>query len=163
MRSSIAIPLMGLSILLAGVSCDDPVTGPRGTIVDPMAIAGSYEGTVQKPGISLAQAGSAELVVNQTEDGIAGRMRLDAEFGEGTETISLHVNATYTGEVVRQATAHTIRLRLANPDCGGITEFTGTYSAEHLTLSGQYILKEADGCRTVATLDLTVSLDRSPE
>ena len=163
-RSSIATTFLGMFILLAGVACDDPVTAPRGsapTLVAFSEIAGSYEGTVQKPGASLTQAGIAELIVDQIDgNGIAGDMILEAQFSEG-ETIS--VRGTYTGEVGRGRTTHTVRLRLPNPVCGGTTEFTGTYASEHFTLSGQYVLKEADGCRTIATLDLTVSVDKSAE
>ncbi len=168
MRSSIATTFLRLFILIAGVAgvvaCDDPVTGPPAatpTLVAFSEIAGSYEGTVQKAGISLTQAGTAELVVNLTDDnGIAGDMVLEAQFSED-ETISVH--GTYTGEVDRGRTPHTIWLRLADPVCGGTTGFSGTYADGHFTLSGQYVLKEADGCRAIATLDLNVSMDKSAE
>ena len=158
MRSSIATTFLGLSILLAGVACDDPVTGPQASAPTIFSeIAGPYVGTVQKPGASLTQAGTAELMVNQTEgNGIAGDMVLEAQFSED-ETISVH--GTYTGEV---RNTHNVWLRLADPVCGGTTEFTGTYADDHFTLSGQYVLKEADGCRTIATLDLNISVDKSP-
>lgn len=165
MRSSIATSFLGMFILIAA-ACDESVIVPREhrpSPTDHTEIAGTYEGTVQQPGTSLTQAGSAALIVNQTAGGgISGDMILEARFSDGTETISLAVNSTYTGDVFQEGTTRFVQLRLDNPVCGGTTEFTGTYGNEHFTLSGQYVLKDADGCRTITTLDLVVSLDKSP-
>ena len=146
--------------LLTLVACDDhsvePLDGQRG-VLDHGDMAGTYEGTVQGPGGTAIQVGEAALTVDQTGDSISGNMIVAAEFTEGNDTISLVFESTYTG-VVRSESYPGVVLLLENPVCGGTTEFSGLYAAEHsaLTLAGEYALQEEDGCETVTTLDLTV-------
>ena len=156
-----------ISSLLTLVACDDhsvaSLDGQHG-VPDYGDMAGTYEGTVQGPGGTAIQVGEAALTVDQTGDNISGNMIVAAEFTEGTDTISLAFESTYTG-VVGLGGYPSVVLLLENPVCGGTTEFSGLYTAEHstLTLVGDYVLQEADGCETVTTLDLTVFVRKSLE
>ena len=159
--------LIFISSLLTLVACDDhsvaPLDGQRG-VLDYGDMAGTYEGTVQGPGGTAIQVGEAALTVNQIGDSIFGDMIVAAQFTEGTDTISLVFESTYTG-VVKPEGYPSVVLLLENPVCGGTTEFSGLYTAEHsaLTLVADYVLQEDDGCETVTTLDLTVFVRKSPE
>lgn len=157
--------LVFIASLLTFVACDDlPVDPPTKATPDWDFgdIAGTYEGTVQGPGSALADAGEAMLTVEPTEEGIAGVMTLVAEFGEGPEAVSFAFESVYTGVVTHEFQPH-VTLFLQNPDCGGITEFSGTYAPpdSSLDLVGRYVHKDPDGCETIATLDLNVSVHRS--
>ena len=152
---------------LALAACDDPSVASlddRRDALDNDDMAGTYEGTVQGPGGSLSASGEAALTVDQAGDSISGDMLIAAQFTVGDETISLVFGSTYTGVAMREGYPNVV-LHLANPVCGGTTEFGGQYSAEHssLTLAGEYVHKEADGCSTVATLDLAVSVRKEGE
>jgi len=153
--------LVFIGSLLTFVACDDlPANPPTNTAPawDLGDIAGTYEGTFQGPGNGVSDAGEAVLTIERTEDGIAGAMILDGEFGEGPEAVSF----AYTGVVTHELQPH-VTLFLENPDCGGITEFGGTYSpsALSLDLTGRYIHRDPDGCEAIATLDLSVAVHRS--
>ncbi len=159
--------LVFISALLTLVACDDrsvaPLDGQRG-VPDYGDMAGTYEGTVQGPGGTAIQVGEAALTVDQTGDSISGDMIVAAQFTEGADTFSLVFESTYTG-VVKLEGYPSVVLLLENPVCGGTTEFSGLYTAEHsaLTLVGDYVLREDDGCETVTTLDLTVFVRKSLE
>ena len=157
--------LVFIGSLLTVVACDNHAVDPPTNTApawDFGDLTGSYEGTVQGPGDALGDAGEAVLTIEQAEEGIAGVMILVAEFGEGPEAVSFEFGSAYTGVVTHELQPH-VTLFLENPNCGGITEFGGTYapSESSLDLAGRYVHRNADGCETIATLDLTVSVHKS--
>ena len=90
------------------------------------------------PETPVADAGEAVLVTEETEEGIAGTIVLVAEFGESTEAVSLSFAAAYIGVVTHELQPH-VTLFVENPDCEGVTEFTGTYSpsnSSHVVVEG---------------------------
>ena len=155
MRTFIAIspgtPIL-IAALLTQVACNDhsvkpPDYEPRAG--DYSELAGTYEGTVQGPGGSVSHVGEAVLTVNQAGDSISGDMILDAQFIEGTDTISLTFQSTYTG-VVTQGAYPDVVLLLRNPVCDGTTEFRGMYTVADasLTIVGEYVpAASAMACR----------------
>lgn len=157
--------LVSVGALLTFVTCDDPPTVPfkdAGSAWEAGDLAGTYAGAVQDPGDALSDAGEAVLVIEETAEGIAGTMVLVAEFGEGTEAISLSFATAYIGVVTHEFQPH-VTLAVEHPDCEGVTEFTGTYSPSDssLNLGARYVHKDADGCETIATVDLSISVRKT--
>ena len=156
------------SVLLTFAACDDPpATGPinyASPAWEAGDLAGTYAGMVQGPGGAVGDAGEAVLVIEETEEGIAGTMVLVAEFGESAEAVSLSFAAAYIGVVTHELQPH-VTLFVENPDCEGVTEFTGTYSPSNssITLGATYVHKSSDGCETIATVDLSVSVRKTVE
>ena len=170
MRSFIAISPrtpIHIAALLTVVACHDyPLEPPdyQPCVGTQAQLAGTYEGTVQGPGGLVSQVGEAVLTVNQAGDSISGDLILDAQFTEGPNTISVAFQSTYTG-VVTQGAYPEVVLLLKNPVCGGNTEFRGMYTVDNasLKLVGEYVLRDANGCSPITTLDLAVSVQRAPE
>ena len=156
------------SVLLTFAACDDlPTTDPfhyASPAWEAGDLAGTYVGMVQGPGDAVADAGEAVLVIEETEEGIAGTMVLVAEFGESTEAVSLSFAAAYIGVVTHELQPH-VTLFVENPDCEGVTKCTGTYSPSNssLDLGATYVHKDSDGCETIATVDLSISLRKTAE
>ena len=153
------------SVLLTFAACDDPpTTDPfkyTSTAWEAGDLAGTYSGVVvQGPGDAVDHMGEAVLVIEETEAGVAGTMVLVAEFGESTEAVFL----SYIGVVTHELDPH-VTLFAENPDCEGVTEFTGTYSPSNssITLGATYVHKSSDGCETIATVDLSVSVRKTVE
>lgn len=158
--------VISVASLLTVLACDDhPVDPPdyRPVLSDYDNMIGHYEGTVQGPGSSLNQAGTAELDVRQAGTAISGEMLLDARFGSGNDVIEVSFVSSYEGTVDADGNPHVI-LFLDNPRCGGTTKFTGGYTGEELTLTlaGRYVHR-GDDCNPIATLDLGIAVHKTTE
>ena len=158
--------VISVASLLTLLACNDHLIDPpdyRPVVSDYDDMVGHYEGTVQGPGSSLNQAGTAELDVRQAGHVISGEMLLDASFGAGNDVIELSFMSSYQGTVDAVGNPHVI-LFLDNPNCGGTTKFTGGYTGEELTLTlaGRYVHK-GDDCNPIATLDLGIAVHKTTE
>ena len=155
--------VISVASLLTLLACNDNLIDPpdhRPVVSGYDDMVGHYEGTVQGPGISMNQAGTAELDVRQAGHAISGEMLLDASFGAGDDVIELSFVSSYEGTV---DAAGKVILFLDNPECGGTTKFTGGYTGEEtLTLAGRYVHK-GDDCNPVATLDLGIAVHKTTE
>lgn len=122
---------------------------------------GTYHGTVQATG-GPADAGYAELTVEVAGDGIAGDLYVSAEWIQDGDTIILGFRSTYTGHLSLHGHPN-LMLLLDNPVCGGTTRFEGSYSpaTSSIEVAGWYVQREADGCATIATIDLTISVRKT--